>query len=253
MEQSLAELVSTWMADAGLSAAVVARRSGLSSSTIHRVVNGRVDPSFGTVREIGLACGVDPSVCHRPLSDWAAAAAARVVLEEGYVPAESDAVTGWVERLHRTAGGDDPIDLVVAGATASAPLLRQGAHLYRGEVTVGRVASAGHASAGRWALSGAVGLHAGEVSPGSALPATSILWCDDPERASQLLADDESLKPTRNPLGATLAIVRADDGLYHDSFVEGIVTYVAPIQIVMDCISIGGPVAALALEEARSW
>lgn len=253
MEGGLPGLVSSWVADAGLSAAAVARRSGVSASTVHRVLNGKVDPSLGTVREIGLACGVDVLVESRPLADWAAAAAARVLLEDGYVPAEHPAVAAWVERLPRLAGSHDPIELVTEAGRASSPASRRDAHLYRGTATVGRAASAGHASGGRWALSGALGLRPSDVRPGLALPATTILWCDHPRTVAQLLADDAGLKPARDPHGAALVVVGGDDGIYHDTFTQGIATFAAPIQIVMDCISLGGATAEQATKEARSW
>jgi hypothetical protein len=37
------------------------------------------------------------------------------------------------------------------------------------------------------------------------------------------------------------------------SFITGMVRYAAPIQIVLDCISLGGSVADDAINEANSW
>ncbi|HLM87621.1 MAG TPA: hypothetical protein VK284_01140, partial [Streptosporangiaceae bacterium] len=56
-----------------------------------------------------------------------------------------------------TSGG--PVEIVKVAAVASGPLRRPGAVLLNGEVTLARVASAGDASKGHWAISGAAGLY----------------------------------------------------------------------------------------------
>jgi hypothetical protein len=107
-----------------------------------------------------LACGIQIDLAARPLSDPRAAAAARALLEDGYEPPTDLGVTAWQERLPRMAANGGPLEIVKTAASASGPLRRPGAVLLQGEVALARVASAGDASKGRWAISGAAALTA---------------------------------------------------------------------------------------------
>lgn len=249
METTISETVRSWVLDAGLNAATVARRSGIAASTLHRILADQVDPSIGTLREIAIGCGVDLSISSRTISDWRAASAARSMLEEGYVAPE-DEITSWQSRLTRLARGDDPIELVSAAARASAPLHRSGSAWYTGAMTVGSVASAGDAAAGKWALSGAAGLYLPEL--GEPTPPITVLWCEDVRVVSQLLAASE-VRTTNRIERVTLAVVHGEPELFEGSFTRGLVHYAAPIQIVIDCLSLGGVVANDAREEAMTW
>lgn len=244
----LGAAVQGWVAASGSTAAAVARRAGVSGSTMHRVLNDQVDPSVGTLREIAVACGLQLVTSTEPLADPAAAAAARLMLEDGYAPSVPG-TDQWVHRLTRQAG-DDPVEIVAAAGQASAPLARDGSRLLAGQVTVGRVASAGAASGGNWALSGLAGFRL----PGlwEQLPAPSILWCEDVRRVDQLLAD-AGLRPTARAGRASLAIVAADKNLFTGSFEREKVRYAAPIQLLLDGFSIGGELAGLARREAQAW
>lgn len=242
-------MVRGWVLDAGLNAATAARRAGVSASTLHRILSDQVDPSVGTLREIAIGCGLDLSISSRPLSDWRAAAAARSMLEEGYVVPEGE-IAAWQSRLTRLAQGNDPIELVSAAARASAPLHREEAAWFSGSMTVGTVASAGDASAGEWALSGAAGLYLPEL--GKLTPAITVLWCTDVRAVSQLLAASE-VRSTDRVDRVTLAAVRGEPELFEGSFKRGLVHYAAPIQIIIDCFSLGGPVAVDARKEAMTW
>lgn len=222
----------------------------MSASTVHRILNNLVDPSVGTLDEIALACGIQIALTARPLSDPRAAAAARALLEGGYEPPQDPRISAWQERLRRIAASDDPIEIVKAAAIASGPLLRLGAVLFHGEATLARVASAGDASKGRWAISGAAGLHL--PPPDAAVPPVTILWCEDVRTAVHLLSDTD-LRQTQRPDRAVLAVIAAEPELFTGSFPEGIVRYAAPIQIVLDCIAQGGALADNAIEEAMSW
>jgi hypothetical protein len=148
------------------------------------------------------------------------------------------------------ATSDDPVDIVKSAAIASGPLHRPGAVLLNGDVTLARVASAGDASKGRWAISGAAGLYL--PSPSAAAPPVTILWCEDVKTVTHLLADAE-LRQSQRPDRAVLAVIAAEPQLFAGSFSEGIVRYAAPIQIILDCIGQGGAVADDAIEEAMSW
>jgi transcriptional regulator with XRE-family HTH domain len=243
-------IVHGWLESSGLGPSAAARRAGVSASTMHRILNDLVDPSIGTLREIALACGIQIDLTARPLSDPQAAAAARALLEGGYEPPSDPNVSAWQERLHRMAASGDPVDIVKSAAAASGPLRRPGAVLLHGEVTLARVASAGDASKGQWAISGAAGLYL--PPPTAAVPPVTILWCEDVRTATHLLADT-GLRQTPRPDRAVLAVIAAEPELFTGSFAEGIVRYAAPIQIVLDCIAQGGALADNATEEAMSW
>lgn len=248
--ESVAGTVSAWLAHARLSAPAVARRAGVSGSTVHRILNDAVDPSIGTLREIALACGIDIDLAARPLSDPRAAAAARAMLEDGYGPPTDPEVATWRERLIRTAGSSSPVEIIKAAAAASSPLSRIGAVLLSGDVALARVASAGDASKGRWAVSGAAGLYL--PPPSSAVPAVTVLWCEDVRTVTHLLAEAD-LRQTHRRDRAVLGVVASEPELFTGSFAEGIVRYAAPIQIIIDCLAQGGTVATDAMEEALSW
>lgn len=243
-------MVSAWVESSGVSAAAVARRAGVSASTMHRILHDQVDPSVGTLREIAIACGVQIDLEAYPLSDPGAASAARAMLEGGYESPSDPGIASWRQRLPRMAGSEDPVEIVKAAADASRPLHRPGAALFRGIVALARVASAGDAAKGEWAVSGAAGLY---LPPsGAPAPPVTILWCEDVRAVTHLLGDTD-LRPTNYPERATLAVIEAERELFAGSFAEGIVRYAAPIQIMLDCLSQSGAVADDALEEVMSW
>lgn len=217
---------------------------------MHRILNDAVDPSIRTLREIALACGIGIDLTAHPLSDPRAAAAARAMLENGYAPPADPEVAVWRERLIRSAGSGSPVEITMVAAASSSPLHRAGAVLLSGGIALARVASAGDASEGRWAISGAAGLYL--PSPGSEAPPVTILWCEDTRRAAQLLADAD-LRQTDRPARAALAVAEAEPELFAGSFTAGIVRYAAPMQIIIDCLAQGGAVADDAMEEAMSW
>jgi len=243
-------VVRGWLESAELTSAAVARRAGVSASTMHRILNDIVDPSFGTLYEIALACGVQIDLTARPLSDWRAAAAARALLEGGYAPPSDPGVAAWLERFPRVAADSGPVALIKAAAVASSPLHRPGAALLHGEVTLARVASAGDASKGNWAVSGAAGFYL--PSPDAAAPPVTILWCEDVRTVTQLLADT-GLRQVQRKDRAAVAVISGEPELFTGSFADGIVRYAAPLQIVLDCIAQGGALADDAIEEALTW
>ena len=246
--EALGTSVQAWLHAAGLSATSAARRAGVSASTLHRVLHNQVDPSVGTLSEIAFACGFSLDLATKPVSDGFAAAAARAILEDGYQPPAMPGVMTWQRRLLRWAAADDAITIVQAAAKASSPLRREHALLLSGKETLARLASAGDASSGNWALSGAAGL-----DPGSSVaPSVTILWCDDQVRVAQLLTNS-ALRPTKHVDRASLAVVPAEPELFYDSFSVGGVRFAAPIQIIIDCLAQDGPVAEAAFEEAATW
>jgi len=248
---NLSDTVREWISETGLSPNQVSRRAGISQSTMSRVLAGHVDPTAGTLTEIALACGFELDFAARPSSSPDAARAARVMLEAGYPDDEGDELLKrWQQRLIRFSSASDPVTLLRTAARYASPLLHPDVVLFAGDITVGHVASAGDATRGRWAVSGAAGLTL--PAPHESAPATTILWTEDPRRAAQLLTDSPLERTTRRKR-ATVAVLLADPALFVNAFTVGIVTYAAPMQLMLDCIAQGGAVAQAALAEVEGW
>lgn len=239
-----------WIEATGQSAAEVAAAAGVSASTVHRILHDKVDPSIRTLREIALACNVHITLQGGPLSDPHAAAAARVLLEDGYETPPVGPVTKWQERLLRTGTLDDPTGIVEVAARASNPLHRQGALLYRGQLPPLRLASVGDATGGRWALSGAAGLLLSTDTPQGA--GATIVWCENVAPARHLMTESPARRVSATEL-ASIAIIEAAPALFTGSFRHESVLYAAPIQIMLDCIGQGGTIAELARQEMSTW
>lgn len=233
--------IEQWVAGSGLLRSDVAQRAGVARSTMLRIAQGSVSPTLSTLREIAIACGLDIDVVARPLSDPAAAEAARLMLEDGYTASDPAAATAWVARLERTAGSD-PVEIVRVAGTAASLLARRGAHYLAGRADLLRVASAGDGSRSPWAISGA---------PPLDTAGTIVLWADDADRAARLLS--ESLNRVDDPSAASVIVAPAHPGVYVDSWTEGPVRYVAPVQMLLDAFGLEPHLRDAALELARSW
>lgn len=232
--------VEEWIGGTGTSVAGVARRAGLARSTLLRIAKGLTNPTVGTLREIAIACGLDLSITAVPLSDPAAAEAARLMLEDGYVASDPANASQWIDRLRRNAG-DDPVSIVQAAGTASTLRHRLGAVHLMGEVPVLRVASAGDAANGRWAISGA---------PPMGAEGVVVLWSERPDDAAAHLRD---VAQPSSGARATLIVAPAHPGIFIDAWSEDSVTYVAPIQMLLDNLGLGGPEGDIARTIAESW
>lgn len=248
--ERLSDIVREWISETSLSPNQVSRRAGISQSTMSRVLAGRVDPTAGTLTEIALACGFELDFAARPSSSLDAARAVRAMFEAGYPEDDDEVLTRWQERLIRFAASSDPVSLLRTAAQYASPLLHSDVVLFTGDITMGHVASAGDATRGQWAVSGAAGLTL--PAPRESAPATTILWTEDPRRAAQLLTDSPLERTTRRKR-ATVAVLHANPALFVNTFTVGIVTYAAPMQLMLDCIAQGGAVAQAALEEVEGW
>ncbi|WP_437582530.1 helix-turn-helix transcriptional regulator [Paramicrobacterium sp. CJ85] len=244
MQQLIRRLVTP---PTGMSAAELARRSRVNRSTIHRIARGETEPTLATLRELAIVHGLDLEVDLRPLSDPAAASAARMLLDptmEGYEPNASE--QQWLKRLEQF---DDPVDVVAVAGRASAPAERKAALLFRGDRSALRLASAGSAADGTWAVSGWAALTAAEGDAPRA--GASILWVQDPDRAASMLLDTHTR--VTSPLNAQVVVAQITDAVQVDSWSEGAVRYVAPVQILLDCIGLGGELERAARVVAESW
>lgn len=249
MEQDVGRLVAECIERSGLSARQVAARAGVSASTVHRIVNGAVSPSVDTLDDITTACGAELTLTASPPATPAAAAGARAILDPQYPADVAPAVELWAGRLNTWADGD-PIQIIEEAARASGVLHRPDAVRLSGEATVGRLASAGDASGGRWALSGAAGLELPSFD--EAVPRITVLWCEDPSAVGALLTDG-ALRPASAPNRACVVVAAAEPDLFLGAFERDRVVYAAPIQIAIDAISVGGDAADRAREEIRTW
>jgi len=235
---------------AGITASEFARRAGVNRSTLHRIASGAVEPSLATLRELAIAHGLDVSVTLTPLSDPDAAIAARHLLDDS-VESEptSPGVRDWMARLQRLVPElSDPVEIVSVAGRASSLLQRRDAVFLRGESSGLRLASAGTASDAPWAVSGRAAIDYGRER-GSRGP--SVLWTDDPARAASVLSDTHEV--VGSPLNAHVVVVRANPTIFIDTLAAGPVRYVAPIQMLLDCIGLGGDLEQEAEQIATGW
>lgn len=225
----------------GLSRAQVAQRAGVARSTLLRIEAGETAPSLRTLRELAIACGLDIDIRSRPVSDPAAAEAARLILEDGYPPHDQASAQAWVERLKRQAG-EDPVEITRAGGLAASLTHRTEAHHLAGPVPLLRVASAGEGAGGAWAISGA---------PPLGVDGTIVLWSERPDVAARLLTGPA--RKATAPAAATVIVAPAHPGVFHDTWKDGAVRYVAPIQMLLDAFGLEPALQSAALAEARRW
>ena len=241
------EQVSTWLAGAKRSKAEAARRAGQSRSTLHRIEHGQVDPSIGTLREIAIACGLDITIATSRLSDPLAAFAARSLLDDTFDAEVTPQMAAWIGRFDR-AGSHSPVAITTQAGEATDLRYREGAVLLRGPVTALRLASAGHASGAAWALSGLPGL---QLHVDSTVVGPSIIWTADLERVGALLADTNPTRAT--PLTADIIVAPSDPRTYLGEMESNGVRYVAPMQIMLDSIGVGGTLRDQAIAIIQEW
>lgn len=238
----------------GVSTVDFARRTGLGRATLHRLVTGSTDTTLTTLRELAIAQGYDVSVDLVPLSDPCAAAALRHLVDpalegvspEAVSPEDADDVRDWIARLERY---EDVDTAAIAAARASSLLHRKGAIYLRGDNSAKRLGSAGNASGGDWAISGSAAL---EVVTAVDIAGPSVLWVDrDVEAASRLLLDTH--RRVESAAAANVVVAAAHPSVFVDPFREGPIRYVAPTQLLLDCIGLGGMLEANGLLVQQSW
>lgn len=224
----------------------LARLSGVSRSTLNRIERGTVQPTLRSLREIAIAAGLDVEVSYRPLSDPAAARAARHILDETFA-AMPDHDRAWIARLGRIAG-DDPVAIVETAGIAASLLHRPGVIGITEPLSPLRLASAGDAAGGRWAISGASALNLIANGP-EVISGPEVLYVDDVERAWRLL----EAPPRSHPDGAAVILAPYGDEHSIDVWMSERLRLVAPVQLLLDGVGLSGDIAELALTTARSW
>lgn len=231
----------------GLSASEAARRAGINRSTLHRIATGAVAPSLDTLRELAIVHGLDLQLTLTPLSDLDAAAAARMLFDPAFGDvASSEGAQQWVGRLERL--GDDPLTILQTAGRAASLLHSARVTLMRGDASALRLASAGDASGGAWAVSGAAALGLGSVS---APQGPSVLWVED--RAAASAALQETHRTVGAPLNANVIVAEAPPWVFVDAYTIDLVHYVAPIQMILDGIGLEGELENIALRIAKHW
>lgn len=242
----------------GWTATDVSRRAGINRSTLHRISNGAVEPTLTTLRELAIVHGMDMTVQLRPLSDPDAATAAGILLSTatGLTDDLPAGVLSWMDRLERIAAGvkSDPdqqitaatLQVLCAAGRASDLRHRDGAAYLRGRSDPLRLASAGDASGGHWAVSGGA---APVFSDAPGLP--GILWVSDVTAAVAALADTH--RSVRDPARADVVVAPGDDRLFRDLSEHDGVRLVAPVRQVVDACGLGPVAERAALDIARSW
>ena len=231
-----------------------ARRAGLNRSTIHRFETGTTAPTLASLRELAIVHGWDLDIALRPLSDPDAATAARILLDGAFADVEPTAAQArWAERLSAT---EDPIEITTMAGRASAPQHRPGAVFMRSNAPLMhskahalRLASAGDATNGRWALSGAAGFAALDMDVPARAP--SLLWVDDPERAARTMLDTHTRSASADT--AHVILVPADDSVLTGAWTAGTVHYAAPMQMLLDGFGIGCGLDHVAHSIAEGW
>lgn len=234
-----------------ISDAELSRRSGTSRSTIHRIDTGAVHPTLRTLRELAIAAGLDLRVDYRPLSDPDAARAARFLLDDALdqEPKTAEDVE-WLERLNRLAHIEDPVAVVTEAGRASDLHYRDGALLLSQSAESLRLASAGDATGSDWALSGRVALAAINETETPTGIGPDVLYVADPQRAWRLL---EAPPYAQHIEAVALIIAPIRSEHLVDSWHNGQARFVAPIQILLDSIGLGGGLAVTAHRIAESW
>jgi len=228
----------------------LSQRSGVSRSTLHRIETGATSPTLRTLRELAIAAGVDIDVSIKPLSDPSAGRAARFLLDSQFLntaPTQQD--REWMERLTR-ASGPDPVQILAQAGHASSLLHAPDTITIKQSFPPLRLASSGDATGHPWALSGRAGLTAISAPGDDVSTGPDVLYVANPHHAWRLL---ESPSLAKDPATSGVLIAPWRDECEVDLWQVGPVSFVAPIQILLDSIGLGEPLSQVALEIARGW
>ncbi len=248
----IGEDVQRWIALSGLPTSTVASRADINRSHLYRIINNAVSPTLDTLTDIAIACGQHLTIATSALSDPDAASAARFLVDDAYAAlTPTSPQQEWIDRLVRIVGTDEPLAIVDYAGHAASLLARPGAIFLNGPDDTMRLASAGHATGGSWAISGAPAFP-GAVAQQIAATHTphTILYVENPQHAAQLLHE---YTPMPSAQGATHIIVGGVSGVEVDAYTLDNVTYVAPVQMLLDAFGLGDPLEQLARREGESW
>lgn len=221
----------------------LARRAGVSASTVTRIEKGDIDPTLGMAARILAAAGLQLPSRTEPLCDVRALRAARTILEDGTSYPPADEV--MIETLVRWASPDGtprPRSLAREAGAAAPPPLRPGAMVITSDWNFLRICSAVAATRKGWAASGAP---AAARIGAQEKPVPIILYVENPARVASIInrPGSAAVEVLLLPLDGA-----SEGGAWND---EGIV-WADPIQIILDCY--GMPATHdLAEELTKDW
>lgn len=218
------ELVRKAINESGFSRSELARRAGLSASTITRIGKGEVDPTLGTAERILAAAGLQLIPAVQPLCDTAMLRAARAILGESGAPEAGDTRASTLMRWASPDGSPRPRALAREAAAAAAPASRPGLVEASTDWNFLRLCSTVAATREPWAVSGAP---AAEHIGAAAAAGPVIFYVPNPRRTATLLepAGRRAQKVLLLPFDGS------EDGAWS---AEGIV-WADPIQVILDC------------------
>lgn len=219
------ELVRKAINESRYSRTELARRAGLSASTITRIGKGETDPTLGTAERILAAAGLQFTPALQPLCDTELLWSARAILDESETPASREGSAATVMRWASPDGTPRPRSLAREAGAAAPPARRPGMV----EVTTGwnflRMCSTVAATREPWAVSGAPAAH--RIGAGAAAGPV-IFYVPNPLRAASLFTPG----PARTQQIFLLPFDgHSEEGLWSS---EGIV-WADPLQVIMDC------------------
>lgn len=220
----------------------LARRAGVSASTISRIEKGSIDPTLGMAEKILAATGLQIAPRLEPLSDPEALRAARAILgDDGDTAADTEGAA-TLRRWASPDGTPRPRALAREAGAAAPPRLRPGAV----ELSTGwnflRICSTVAATREGWAVSGSP---AAERIGAPEATGPVILYVQSPQRIERMLA---SSGPGPHQVLILPFDGTSETGAWND---EGIV-WADPIQVILDCY--GLPEATGQAEElTKDW
>ncbi|MEV7606891.1 helix-turn-helix domain-containing protein [Paenarthrobacter sp. NPDC089322] len=211
--------------DSTFSRTELARRAGVSSSTITRIEKGDVDPTLGMAARILAAAGLQFTPRLEPLSDPQALRSARAILDSTFTPKADPESLATLKRWASKDGSPRPRSLAKEAGLAAPPGSRPGALTSTTDWNFLRLCSAVAATRKGWAVSGspaATRIGAQEIA------GPVILYVEEPERIRSIISRS-------GVTGQEVILLPLDEtseaGVWKD---EGIV-WADPIQVILDC------------------
>ncbi len=230
----------------------LAAMAGVASSTVGRIENGEMDPSLGMLDRILCAAGFRLPDAEQ-VSDPAAVAAARGILEEDQVLLAYPGASAWLQRwraagfLTPEGGAKDPAILAFRAGMAARLAARPGIRSYARVGSWLDIARPIDATGQRWAATGGAAANRLLSSADAYWP---VFYVDDPTFVAAAAGFGPSPGGGRPVLSlvpfdgvADIGVEIADDGL----------RWVAPIQVVIDCFGGTGRMPEQAEAIAQRW
>lgn len=215
MEQSISALIE----ESPLSMRAIAKRAGVSASTVSRIAKDELDPTLKVANSILIALGFQMPRTFPRLCDTDATLAARHIIR-------GDDVGGpWVERLERWATNYD--ELILEAGRAAPLALREDLVSIRTSWPALRLYGAIAATGQKWAVSG--------------MPAAVAMGAPEPNELNESLVYVEDgatalgLSVPHDPYGShTLHILPFDGVSELDVWTRHGVVWADPIQVCID-------------------